>query len=139
MNPQKNMARTLTKKRKGFVRDYLDTGIGTLAVKKNYNVAKDTTAGVIASQLLDDPQIQEAIADALPDALLAKKHLALLNKMQGDEIDVNAVKYGLEMAYKIKGTYAPEKSTSLNVIVEAQISEEERNKLLLLLNDKSGT
>ena len=133
------MARTLTKKRKGFVKDYLDTGIGTLAVKKNYNVVKDTTAGVIASQLLDDPQIQEAIADALPDALLAEKHLALLNKMTGDEIDVNAVKYGLEMAYKIKGTYAPEKSASLNVIVEAQLPEEERNKLLSLLNDKAST
>ena len=130
------MARTLTKKRKGFVKDYLDTGIGTLAVKKNFDVANDKTASVMASELLDDPKVQEAIADALPDELLAEKHLALLNKMIGKEIDVNAVKYGLEMAYKIKGTYAPEKSSTLNVILEAQLPEEEQAKLLALLNDK---
>ncbi len=120
------MARELTKKRKGFVKDYLETGIGTLAVKKNYNVVKDTTAGVIASQLLDDPDIKEAIAEALPDELLAEKHLALLNKMTGDEIDVIAVKYGLDMAYKLKGSYAPEKKINLNV----EMSNEQRDKAI---------
>ena len=50
------------------------------------------------------------IADMLPDDLLAEKHLALLNKIDAEgEIDVQAVKAGLDMGYKIKGTYAPEK------------------------------
>jgi len=130
------MARTLTKKRKGFVKDYLETGIGTLAVKQNFDVANDKTASVMASELLDDPKVQEAIADALPDALLAEKHLALLNKMTGGEIDVNAVKYGLEMAYKIKGTYAPDRSVNTTLNVNVDMDEQEKASLLSLLNDK---
>ena len=109
------MATKLTKKRRGFVKDYLATGIGVLAVKNNFDVVKDTTAGVIASQLLNDPKIKDAINEALTDELLASKHLALLNKMQGDEIDVQAVSKGLDLAYKIKGTYAPEKKVSATI------------------------
>lgn len=120
------MARKLTKKRKGFVKDYLETGIGTLAVKKNFDVANDKTASVMASELLDDPKVQQAIHDALPDELLAEKHLALLNKMTGEEIDVNAVKYGLDMAYKIKGTYAPEKKAIAHLFAP---TEEEKAKI----------
>jgi len=112
------MARGLTKKRKGFVKDYVETGIGSLAVKRNYNVANDKTATVMASELLDDKKVQEAInayAEQIPDDLLLEKHLALLSKMNGDEIDAIAVKYGLDMAYKIKGTYAPEKKAVVNL------------------------
>lgn len=59
----------------------------------------------------------------LPDSLLTKKHKALLNKKEyiaigkkGErevistgEMDGNAVAKGLDMAYKLKGKYAPEK------------------------------
>lgn len=123
------MARELTKKRKGFVKDYIETGVGVLAVKKNFNVKEDSTAGVMASQLLNDEKIKQAIEDALPDELLAEKHLALLNKMQGEEIDVNAVKYGLDMAYKIKGTYAPEKKLNLNLDVNKEHREKAINAI----------
>lgn len=69
----------------------------------------------------------------LPDADLAKKHKELLNKKQvvlknnnetgeidtifTDEIDVQAVKAALDMAYKLKGNYAPEKRLTVNVDV----------------------
>lgn len=66
---------------------------------------------------------QELMDEYLPDDLIAEKHNALLNKKEQivvrdgktsevvltDEIDTNAVKAGVEMAYKIKGRYAPEK------------------------------
>jgi hypothetical protein len=47
----------------------------------------------------------------LPDSLITEKHNALLNKIDPDtgDIDANAVKAGVDMAYKIKGNYAPEK------------------------------
>lgn len=68
---------------------------------------------------------KELMAKYLPDELLAKKHLALLNKKEiitknnnatkeieivpTGEIDATAVSKGLDMAYKLKGSYAAEK------------------------------
>ena len=36
--------RRLTKKQKGFVKDYIETGIGSLSVKRNYDVSDELTA-----------------------------------------------------------------------------------------------
>lgn len=134
------MSTNLTKKQKGFVKDYIKTGIGTLAVKENYDVTDDNTARSIASENLTKPSIQKAIADRLPDDLLEERHLELLNKRETftvyDKIkdeegkektvprfidigpEVQAVSKGLDMAYKIKGSYAPEKNINVNVEVE---------------------
>lgn len=52
----------------------------------------------------------KSLAEAIPDELLSKKHLELLKKKdENGMIDVNAVKAGLDMGYKLKGSYAPEK------------------------------
>ena len=131
------MARTLTKKQRGFVKDYVKTGIGSLAVKENYDVANDETARVIASENLTKPNIVKAIADRLPDDLLTERHLELLNKRdtftfkKSDDTvesvdlgpEVQAVTKGLDMAYKLKGSYAETKSIALNVNVEGRNPE----------------
>lgn len=66
---------------------------------------------------------QDLLDEYLPDDLIAEKHKALLEKKEQiavwngkakevvvtNEIDANAVKAGVDMAYKIKGRYAPEK------------------------------
>lgn len=112
------MAKKLTKKRRGFVADFVQTGNATLAVKGNFDVSSDNSARSLASQLLSEPKIAAAIQDAIPDDLLAEKHLALLNKMDNtydDQIDVNAVSKGLDLAYKIKGNYAAEKHINVNL------------------------
>ena len=62
------MARTLTKKEKGFANDYMETGNGTLAIKENYDVANDNVAAVMASRNLRKDKIQEYIADHAEDA-----------------------------------------------------------------------
>lgn len=131
------MARMLTKKQKGFIKDYLKTGIGEVAVKNNYDVKDDNTARSIASENLTKPNIVKAIADALPDELLAERHLELLNKREmyriskpGEEEewevidapDTVAVSKALDMAYKLKSSYAPEKTINLHKI-EAEPSE----------------
>lgn len=110
----------LTKRQKGFVKDYVKTGNGTLSAKNNYNVTTDGSARSYASQILTNVNIQKALAERLPDDLLEEKHLALLNKMTliGNEIDVNAVAKGLDMAYKVKGTYAPDKTLNINMNVQ---------------------
>lgn len=61
----------LTKKEKGFVKDYLDTGNGTIAVKRNYDrkaKTDDNVAGSIASQNLGKLKIQQAIMNHAQDA-----------------------------------------------------------------------
>jgi len=69
----------------------------------------------------------------LPDTLLAEKHKELLTvgrkikkTRQGEvieeieELDTNAIKSGLDMGYKLKGHYAPEKHK-----IEAEIEAKE--------------
>ena len=60
----------------------------------------------------------------LPDKTLAKVHSELLY-----DDSYKARSSGLDMAYKIKGKYAPEK----HVTVTAVLSGEERTKLLSIL------
>lgn len=119
------MARDLTKKQKGFVDDYVKTGNATQSALDNYDIEasdKENTAGSIGSENLTKPKIQEAIksiADQIPDSLLVERHLELLNKRDliPNTPDTVAVSKGLDMAYKIKGSYAPEERT-VNVRVE---------------------
>lgn len=118
------MARRLTKKQRGFVKDYVKTGVGVTAALKNYDTTDYDTAHAIATENLQKPSILKSIQEMLPDDLLAERHLELLNKREqrvvGEELlevgpDVQAVSKGLDMAYKIKGNYAPEKSVNLNI------------------------
>lgn len=127
----------LTKKQRGFVKDYIETGNGTQAALKNYDIQSDNperVASVIAAENLTKPSIINAIqsiAEKIPDELLAERHLELLNKREKvtrintdgtlteHDVgpDVAGVSKGLDMAYKIKGIYAPEKSVNLNLDV----------------------
>lgn len=131
------MATGLTKKEKGFVKDYVETENGTQSVLNNYDTEDANSAGVIASQNLKKVRIQEAIqelkstiAEALPDELLIAKHLEGLeagktiyrNNVSTKEVEEVGYepdylvrhKY-LDSAYKIKGSYAAEKSVNLNL------------------------
>lgn len=124
------MSSRLSKKEKGFVQAIAKGKTGTQAVLENYDTKSENVAASIASENLRKPKIIQAvksIADCIPDKLLVKKHLELLNKQEvitknnvttGEvdviptgEIDAQAVKAGLDMAYKIKGSYAPEEKS----------------------------
>lgn len=83
---------------------------------------------------------KELLAELLPDRLLAEKHLELLTSpkktrtyIKGDlseeivELDTNAVKAGLDMAYKLKGEYSPEKIVHSGEIKQVH-SEDIQNK-----------
>lgn len=99
----------LTKKQKGFVKDYLDTGIGSLAVKKHYNVVDDATARSIASENLTKPNIRQYLEDRASDA--AEMVYQLSQEATGEAIRLNASKDILDRA-----GYAPmEKSVVMNI------------------------
>jgi len=104
------MARTLTKKQKGFVKDYLATGNGSLAAKLNYDVSTDESARAIASQNLTKEPIQEAVNDAFPDSELFRLHR---EGLYDEDLHIR-FKY-LDSAYNLKGSYAPEKHITLNL------------------------
>ncbi len=114
------MANELTKKEKGFVQDIVRLGNGTQAALNNYDTTDENVAAVIASKNIRKVKIQkaiESIAKSIPDELLVEKHLALLRKKEkvvingevNEDIDAQAVKSGLDMAYKLKGAYSPDK------------------------------
>ena len=131
------MADKLTKKEKGFVSDFIETGNGVQSALKNYDTEDYSTAGVIAHENLKKPKIIKAIHEALPDDLLAEKHLELLNKKEvilihGKENKIefteqphSDVKGALDMAYKLKGAYAAEKHDirQLNIEISKEIAE----------------
>lgn len=94
-------------------------------VTKAMKDAKYTPATYNTPQKLTESegfkQLEKEYADSIPDELLEEKHKALLNKEdENGVIDVQAVKSGLDMAYKLKGSYAPEKKVNANVNINIE-------------------
>lgn len=135
------MEKRLSRKEKGFVRDIVKGKTGTQAVLDNYDTTNENSASVIAVQNLRKVRIQNAIksiADKIPDELLEKVHLEGLtaSRQVGETLEADyAVRHKyLDTAYKLKGTYAPEKTISdININT---LSDEEQTKLLSILKDE---
>lgn len=130
------MTRRLTKKEQGYIKDVTKGESKRQAVLNNYNVNNPDGAGAMADAIENRPLVKkklQSIADSIPDELLVRKHLELLNSTVGenDKIDVQGVKAGLDMAYKIKSTYAPEKTVS-EVTINT-LTEEDKQALLGLI------
>lgn len=124
------MATELTKKEKGFIKDYLETGNGTEAALKNYDTEDKNIAASIASQNLTKLKIQNeirSIADSLPDEDLIKVHKEGLQATADDMPDYSVRHKYLDSAYKLKGAYAPDKSINLNI--EADITNPKAREL----------
>ena len=141
----------LTKQDQAFIKEVIETGNATEAVIKAYNPKPKTrnAAGVKAYDKLRNPKIINAIqsiADSIPEkklvevhleGLQAGKHIYKNNVTTGEIEEVGfeedyAVRHKyLDSAYKLKGSYSPEKSVNINI--NTQFSEEERANLLKLL------
>lgn len=95
--------------------------VGEAMVKAGYS----QNSAINPKNLTDSDGYKELMKKYLPDDLLAKKHLELLNKQEviaknnnttgqidiipTGQMDVTAVAKALDMAYKIKGSYADPK------------------------------
>jgi len=107
--------RTLTVKQRRFVRHYVETGNGTQAALVAYDTADPNTARAIAAENLAKPSIQEAVdalldASGLSDERLAAIHAYYLSLHRSDDPQEKALGLkALDMAYKLKGAYAPER------------------------------
>ena len=96
-----------------------------------YSSVSSVQPGILTNSI----GFQQLMKKHLPDELLTKKHHQLLKKreykrvfnhvtgeyetVKTNEIDANAVAKGLDMAYKLKGSYAPEKRE----VVTASLSD----------------
>lgn len=116
------MARTLTKKQRGFVKDYLDTGNGTLAVKQNYNVANDNVAGVLAHNNIRKTKIQEYIANHAEDAEAMIYQLS--QKAKAEFVRLGASKDIMDRA----GYKPVEKTQNTNINIEVNSELENKSK-----------
>lgn len=110
------MSTKLTKKEKGFVKDYIDSGNGTTAVLNNYDTDDYDVASSMASQNLRKLKIQEAISKHAEPAESMIFHLS--QNAQGEMVRLNASKDIMDRA----GHMPVQKSEtkSLNVNIEAR-------------------
>lgn len=114
------MSRGLTKKEKGFVKDYVRTGNGTQSVLKNYDTTDYSTAGMIASENLNKPKIQEAIqslADRIPEDTLHDVLMQGLGAENNEKPDYAIRHKYLDTALKIKGAYEPDENKKINILI----------------------
>lgn len=108
------MARVATKKQRGFAKDYVESGNGTQAALKNYDVKSPEVAKVIASENLTKPNVRELIDGY---AQKATKNIQILAETAENEaVRLNANKDQLDRA----GYKPVEKSITVSVEVEAQ-------------------
>lgn len=111
---------------------------------ENGGIVSRAAKGIYSDSMAKNPQKitntkgwEELLEQNIPDKLLAEKHRELLNAeiktrqtlkgelvWEEEKMDSNAVSKGLDMGYKLKGRYAPEKTQSLVVNIEIEESEE---------------
>jgi len=127
-----NVARKLTKKQRGFVNTYADTGNATLAAKENYDVSDDNTAGVLGHENLSKPKIQEALKELGFDSNNAKRVVATILNDESEE--ATARLNAADKVFKVNSDYAPEKT--LNVNVEVLPSEDIKQFADALLHEQ---
>lgn len=132
--PAKSKLPKLTKQEKKFVEIKAITGNGTFAAKEAFAIEDPNYAGVKANRLLRKDKIVNAIQEALPDELLAEVHKEGLfatkpnfEKQEdgtyenvSDEPDYAVRHKYLDSAYKLKGSYAAEKSISITAQVNIE-------------------
>ena len=126
------MSRTLTKKQKNFVKEYVKTGNGQNSALKSYNVSNENVARNIASENLTKPNILKSIQEALPDELLNERHIEILNKRDVNGNLDNIVLSGVRLGYELKGYLV---NKQLNINVDYQPSEEEKENALKALKE----
>lgn len=127
------MARSLTKKQRGYVNAKVEGKPGVIAALENYNTTDYFTANAISVENLQKPSIIAELHKLGFDSNNAKR---VVSEILNDE--TNEPKDRLKAAenvFKVNGDYAPEKHVNLNVKVEPN----ERLKALAdKLNAHSG-
>lgn len=117
----------LLRKLSDVIRAGKSVSMGKLLRESGYSFSTSRKPKIVIGSL----NFQDGLEEILPGEYLLKKHRQLLEKketiiagrgkskhlVRTSEIDPNAVAKGLEMAYKLKGRFDPEKSENKIKIV----------------------
>lgn len=131
----------LSRKQKIFVEEYIKTGHGTNSALKAYDTKDEHVARSIATENLTKPVIIKEImsaADRIPDDLIEQVHLEGLQSTDIMHRPDYAVRHKyLDTAYKLKGSYAPEKS--VQIVVDNDNKNRLNEALIKYLHGRNNT
>lgn len=113
--------------------------LANLIVENNGNMAKSMREAGYSPETARNPQniiktesFQELLDKVIPKELVTSKHAELLNAevkvyrkgtLETVRNDTEAISKGLDMYYKLKGSYAPDKLVQLNLYASKDDSE----------------
>ena len=99
----------LTDKEKRFVLEKVKGKGNIQAVMGSYDVTSRESAKVIGSQLMSKPEIQMSITELMDHCGIDKTYRIRRLKNIIDCRDLNIAHKGLDISFKLDGSYAPEK------------------------------
>lgn len=110
----------LTKKQRGFVKDYVETENGTQSALNNYDTDDEATAGAIAYENLRKPQIikvLKTLGERIPDDKLHEVMMEGLGAESNEKPDYGIRHKYLDTALKLKGAYEPDENKNINILM----------------------
>lgn len=105
----------LTPKEKKFVIEKVKGKSNIQAVKNSHDVSTKGSARSLSSQLMAKPEIQMSITELMDHCGIDKSYRIRRLKQIIDSSDLNIVHKGLDMSFKLDGSYAPEKYLGINM------------------------
>ena len=119
------MARKLTKKQRGFINSYVQTGNGTQSALAHYDTKSERVAENIGSENLSKPIIQKEL-DVL--GFNSNRAKSVVVEVLNDENEEGGTRLkAASEVFKVLGDYAPEKSIRATVDInelQKQITEQ---------------
>jgi predicted transcriptional regulator len=99
----------LTDKEKKFVLGKVEGKTNTQAAMKSYECSSLESAKVIGSQLMSKAEIEMSITELMSYCGIDKPYRIRRLKQIIDSSDLNVAHKGLDMSFKLDGSFAPEK------------------------------
>ena len=118
---------SLTDKQKKFALSIAQGKTATQSALDAYECSSRKSAKVLGANLMADPDMRAAIADILAEEGLTKRYRIQRLKHCVDHKDPTVCLKGLDMSFKLDGSYAPEKQ--INLLTSLPEVSERRRKL----------
>ena len=120
----------LSYKQKAFIKEAVKTLNPTEAIVRSYDVKNRVVAKSMASENLAKPYLKEALEQAMEeqgitDDLLLKEHKKVIIQSK----HLPSKNTAIDMAYKLKGSYAPDKKQVSNLNININDSEQVLKRL----------
>jgi hypothetical protein len=111
-----------------FVKNNMNASAAVREIEPQYrdmgDKKKQKVVGVKATRLLDNDRVKKSLKEVLEESGLNKEEISkLLKRNAQQDKNIPASNQAIDIAVKIDGSYAPEKSVKLNLSLEGNIDE----------------